>query len=452
MLYNEFRPIFFDEVKGQDIAVKIIRNQADQLAANAFIFVGKHGTGKTTIAKIFARALNCENPESGNPCNECASCADFFSGTNFDIMEIDGASHNSVDDVRQIQEQLVYSPRRKKKIYIIDEVHMLSTGAFNALLKTLEEPPSYAVFILCTTEVNKIPATIRSRCITVHLQRIPKKEILDNLKDVCVIKNYQYEEEGLSLIADIANGSMRDALSMLEKCLSYGELSLANISDVLGVVDSRTITEMVKHLLNNNPVAVVDKVSALYNKGKDMLQLVSDMIKVFRNIMVLQTTDDSSLFDTDISDLKDITLHEHDCYKVINELSALLTSLKYADNQKVLVDVSLIQIANLLQGQPAFKQAEVKEKKQEEDIPYCTTQEEAENVNHHDYLVCKIPLIRSFEMDSKEVSALLNAQIYTQNDCFYIRTDRHGVLDAEDIRRRLKEISGKDLVVAVQNI
>lgn len=446
MIYNEFRPVIFDEVKGQEVAVKIIRNQSRNTTANAYVFVGKHGTGKTTIAKIFARALNCEHQEDGNPCNECSSCTDYFNGANFDIFEIDGASNNSVDDVRKIQEQLVHSPQRRKKVYIIDEAHMLSTGAFNALLKTLEEPPSYAIFILCTTEINKIPATIRSRCVDIYFQSIPMHEIFSNMEDICQIKGIEYEAEGLMLIANIANGSMRDGLSMLEKCLSYGKLTYLNISDVLGVVDMHTIIDIVKNIISHQPLQALDKVYELYNKGKDFMQMTADMIRIFRNIMVLQTTDESSLFDMDISKLKGIVCSERDCYNVINELSKLLTNLKYADNQKVLMDVYLMQISQMIQSgaiqdlREPISTVSTEEVKRGEDV----------SIDHNDYLVNKVDLIRAYATNSKEVTALVNAQVFTRKDAFVIKTKSPASLSLEDLRKKMKDITGKELNIQIK--
>lgn len=452
MIYNEFRPVIFDEVKGQEVAVKIIRNQAKNNTANAFIFVGKHGTGKTTIAKIFARSLNCEHQEDGNPCNECSSCTEYFNGVNFDITEIDGASNNSVDDVRQIQEQLVYSPQRKKKVYIIDEAHMLSTGAFNALLKTLEEPPKYALFILCTTEVNKLPATIRSRCVTINFQSIPTHEISNNLEDICQIKGIEYETEGLKLIANIANGSMRDALSMLEKCLSYGELTYRNISDVLGVVDINTVVDIVKSIITHQPIKALDRVYELYNKGKDFLQLTNDLIRIFRNIMVLQTTREPSLFDMDISILNGVSCSETDCYNSINELSKLMTNLKYADNQKVLMDVCLLQVSQLIKGgaveEKQLNEIPVEEKKVEPEEP--SVPAEKASIDHNDYLICKVDLIKSYEVNSKEVETLVNAQVFTKKDAFIIKTDNPSSLNLEDLQKRLKDITGETLNVQIK--
>jgi len=447
MIYNEFRPLDFDEVRGQPIAVRIIRNQSICTTASSFIFVGKHGTGKTTIAKIFARALNCETQENGNPCNMCESCESHFNGNNFDIVEIDGASNNSVDDVRCLQDQLIYGPQRKKKVYIIDEAHMLSTGAFNALLKTLEEPPKYAIFILCTTEVNKIPSTIRSRCVEIFLQSIPVSEIYNNLVDVCQIKGFPYEEEGLQLIAQIANGSMRDGLSLLEKCLSYGELTYRNISDVLGVVDMQTVVDIVKLLIAKQPVLALQKVHELHNMGKDFMQLTADIIRVFRNIMVLQVTDDTSLFDMNIERLKGVALSERDCFHAINALSQLLASLKHTDSQKVLMEVYLMQVSNMLSGsvpQPEEPKASVPEETPKKEV-------KKEAINHNDYLVYKVDLIKSYDIHAKEVEALLTAQVFTRKDAFVIRTNQSSLLNLEDLKERMKKITGQQLNIQIQS-
>ena len=295
---------------------------------------------------------------------------------------------------------------------------MLSTGAFNALLKTLEEPPQYALFILCTTEVNKLPATIRSRCVTINFQSIPTHEISNNLEDICQIKGIEYEAEGLKLIAEIANGSMRDALSMLEKCLSYGDLTYSNISDVLGVVDINTIIDIIKDIVSHQPMKALDKVHVLYNKGKDFLQLTSDMIRIFRNIMVLQTTSEPSLFDIDVKLLNGVRCSEQDCYNAINELSKLLSNLKYADNQKVLMDVYLIQISQLIQN-GIVEDAQASETSDKREVEF----KEPSIIDHNDYLICKVDLIKSYEVNSKEVEVLVNAQIFTKKDALSLKNN-----------------------------
>lgn len=443
MLYNEYRPIIFDEVKGQEVPVKIIRNQAKNLTAHAFIFAGKHGTGKTTLAKIFARALNCEQQQNGNPCNTCSSCQSHFNGTNYDIVEIDGASNNSVEDIRSLQDKLIYPPRGRKKVYIIDEVHMLSTGAFNALLKTLEEPPEYAVFIFCTTEINKIPSTIRSRCLEINFSNISEEEILNNIRHICKKEGYSYEEGGLKLISQVANGSMRDALSILEKCLTYGELTNKNISDVLGIVDINTVVKIVKYIIAKNPELAIKEINELYNMGKDFSQLVVDLIRIFRNLMVLQTTEEESLFDININLLKGINISEKDCFNAINHLSELLTDIKYNDSAKVLVEIYLMQLSSMISGSINPEKSKMIQRTTNDNL------EGKEEINHYNYLVNKVDLIKSYSINSKEIPVLMNAQVYVKRDSFIIRTKEASVLNINDIKQRMKKITGKDLNIKI---
>lgn len=447
MIYNEFRPQIFDQVFGQEVPVKIIRNQIiSGNVANAWLFVGIHGTGKTTVAKIFAKALNCKNPQNGNPCNQCESCQSYDLGKNFDIIEIDGASNNSVDDIRKLQEQIVYSPQRKKKVYIIDEVHMLSKGAFNALLKTLEEPPSYVVFILCTTEIDKVPQTIKSRCVRLDFSRISTNDIFENLDFICLEKEIDYEEEGLKLIARLANGSMRDALSMLEKCISYGELTYKNINNVLGIVDMYTVMDIMKLILSKKPLEAIDVITKLYNKGKDMLQLSTDLLKVMRNIMVLQTTTDSKLFDIDITPLKGIKINPRDCYLAINELSNLQKSIKNSDNQKVLMDVAIIQLSEMINA----KIIDTNIDNESNTKLVNNTNQNLDKIDHNNYLINKIDLIKSYDINSEELTTLINAKIYTRKDAFVIITKKSN-LDINDIKNRMKKITGKELNIVIKS-
>ena len=242
-LYRKFRPSEFSDVKGQDHIVTTLKNQinADRIG-HAYLFCGTRGTGKTTVAKIFAKAVNCERPVDGNPCGECASCRAIAAGTSMNVIEIDAASNNGVDNIREIRDEVAYSPTEGKyKVYIIDEVHMLSIGAFNALLKTLEEPPSYVIFILATTEAHKIPITILSRCQRYDFRRITVETIADRLRELTEKEQVEVEEKALTYIAKAADGSMRDALSLLDQCIAFylgQKLTYDHVLDVLGAVDT----------------------------------------------------------------------------------------------------------------------------------------------------------------------------------------------------------------------
>ena len=243
-LYRKFRPVCFEDVKGQEHIVTTLQNQIKaERVGHAYLFCGTRGTGKTTIAKIFAKAVNCEQPVEGSPCGECASCRSIAAGASMNVIEIDAASNNGVDNIREIVEEVSYSPAEGRyKVYIIDEVHMLSIGAFNALLKTLEEPPSYAIFILATTEVHKIPITILSRCQRYDFRRITVDTISSRLRELMDAEQIPVEEKALRYVAKTADGSMRDALSLLDQCIAFHfgqELTYDKVLDVLGAVDEQ---------------------------------------------------------------------------------------------------------------------------------------------------------------------------------------------------------------------
>ena len=248
-LYRKFRPGEFGEVKGQEHIVTTLKNQikADRIG-HAYLFCGTRGTGKTTIAKILAKAVNCENPVDGGPCNECATCKSIANGTSMNVVEIDAASNNGVDNIREIRDEVQYSPTEGKyRVYIIDEVHMLSIGAFNALLKTLEEPPSYVIFILATTEAHKIPVTILSRCQRYDFKRITVSTITDRLRELADREGVDAEDKALTYIAKVADGGMRDALSLLDQCISFymgQKLTYDNVLEVLGAVDTEIFSQV----------------------------------------------------------------------------------------------------------------------------------------------------------------------------------------------------------------
>ena len=253
-LYRKFRPQNFEDVKGQEHIVTTLKNQikADRIG-HAYLFCGTRGTGKTTIAKILAKAVNCEHPVDGSPCNECETCKAISAGTSMNVIEIDAASNNGVDNIREIREEVAYRPAEGRyKVYIIDEVHMLSTGAFNALLKTLEEPPSYVIFILATTEAHKIPITILSRCQRYDFRRITVDTISERLSELMEKEGTEVEEKAIRYIAKAADGSMRDALSLLDQCIAFylGEkLTYEKALDVLGAVDMEVFSELLRKVL-----------------------------------------------------------------------------------------------------------------------------------------------------------------------------------------------------------
>ncbi len=294
-LYRKWRPLKFSEVRGQDHIVKTLKNQLlSNRIGHAYLFSGTRGTGKTTVAKIFARAVNCEHPrEDGSPCNECASCRAVLSGASVNVVEIDAASNNGVDNIREIREEVRYRPTEGRyRVYIIDEVHMLSAGAFNALLKTLEEPPEYVIFILATTEVQRIPITILSRCQRYDFRRLSIEELKTQISDILAAEGIDAEPEAVSYIARRADGSSRDALSILEQCLSlfYGEkLQYERVLDTLGVSDQSVFSGLLRKVIRYDVRGVVEEVDDLLSKGRELSQFVTDFTWYLRNIMLIQS-------------------------------------------------------------------------------------------------------------------------------------------------------------------
>ena len=280
-LYRKFRPQEFEDVKGQDHIVTTLKNQikADRIG-HAYLFCGTRGTGKTTIAKIFAKAVNCEHPVDGSPCGECPTCKAIAAGTSMNVIEIDAASNNGVENIRQIREEVTYRPTEGKyKVYIIDEVHMLSIGAFNALLKTLEEPPSYVIFILATTEAHKIPITILSRCQRYDFRRISIDTITDRLRELMDEEHVDVEEKALRYVAKAGDGSMRDALSLLDQCIAFylgQKLTYDNVLEVLGAVDTDVFSRLLRKILDKDITGAIAVLEELVVEGRELGQFVND--------------------------------------------------------------------------------------------------------------------------------------------------------------------------------
>lgn len=298
-LYRKWRPASFEDVKGQDHIVKTLKNQVESgRIGHAYLFCGTRGTGKTSIAKIFARAVNCEHPKDGSPCNECETCKRIKEGASLNVVEIDAASNNGVENIREIREQVQYPPTEGKyRVYIIDEVHMLSIGAFNALLKTLEEPPSYVIFILATTEVHKIPITILSRCQRYDFKRISLDTIAGRLKELTEAEHIEAEERALRYVAKAADGSMRDALSLLDQCIAFylgQDLKYENVLEVLGAVDTAVFAEMLSYILKADTYACMQLLEQIIMQGRDLGQFVSDFVWYLRNLLLVKTTDDEA--------------------------------------------------------------------------------------------------------------------------------------------------------------
>ncbi|MCR5415240.1 MAG: DNA polymerase III subunit gamma/tau [Pseudobutyrivibrio sp.] len=354
-LYRKFRPQTFDDVKGQDHIVTTLQNQIkNDRIGHAYLFTGTRGTGKTTIAKILARTINCENPVNGCPCMECAMCKAISSGNSMNVIEMDAASNNGVDNIRQIVEEVAYPPTEGKyKVYIIDEVHMLSTGAFNALLKTLEEPPSYVVFILATTEVHKIPITILSRCQRYDFHRISIDTIAARLQELMDKEGVQVEDRAIRYIAKAADGSMRDGLSLLDQCIAFyiGQtLTYDNVLKVLGAIDTEVFSRLLRYIINGQITDAIGILEEIITQGRDLNQFVNDFTWYLRNLMLLKSSDDMEdaleMSSDNLALLKEEAqmVDTEILMRYIQVLSALSNDIKYASQKRVLIEIALIKL------------------------------------------------------------------------------------------------------------
>ena len=301
-LYRKFRPSTFDQVKGQDHIVQTLKNQINaNRIGHAYLFCGTRGTGKTSVAKIFAKAVNCEHPVDGSPCNECETCRGITNGSAMNVIEIDAASNNGVDNIRQIRDEIQYSPSSGKyTVYIIDEVHMLSIGAFNALLKTLEEPPAYVIFILATTEPHKIPITILSRCQRYDFKRISIDTIAARLSELMEKESIEVEDKAIRYVAKAADGSMRDALSLLDQCIAFylgQKLTYDNVLDVLGAVDNEIFSRLTRSVIDSDVTTSLNILDEIIMQGREPGQFVNDFIWYLRNLMLIRTSDDDEIME-----------------------------------------------------------------------------------------------------------------------------------------------------------
>ena len=382
-LYRKWRPHTFDDVKGQDHIVTTLQNQIRaQRIGHAYLFCGTRGTGKTTVAKILARSVNCENPVDGSPCGECPSCKQIAAGTSLNVVEIDAASNNGVENIREIRDQVQYPPTEGKyRVYIIDEVHMLSTGAFNALLKTLEEPPSYVIFILATTEVHKIPITVLSRCQRYDFRRITVDTIADRLKELTDAEGMPVEERALRYVAKAGDGSMRDALSLLDQCAAFhfGEtLTYEHVLDVLGAVDNSVFRELFLAVVEGRTKDCILKLEEMVIQGRELSQFVVDFIWFLRNLLLLKTADDAEeLLDMSEDNLKllreDAKLtDEGTLMRYIRVFSELSNQIRFATQKRVLIELAFIKLTKPQMEQDLesiLERLAVLERQVEEGIP-----------------------------------------------------------------------------------
>ena len=354
-LYRKFRPDNFEDVKGQEHIVTTLKNQIKaERIGHAYLFTGTRGTGKTTVAKIFAKAVNCESPVEGSPCGKCASCRSIASGAGMNMIEIDAASNNGVDNIREIVDEVSYSPAEGKyKVYIIDEVHMLSIGAFNALLKTLEEPPSYVIFILATTEVHKIPITILSRCQRYDFRRITIDTIAGRMRELMEAEQVRIEDKALRYVAKMADGSMRDGLSLLDQCIAFHlgkELTYDMVLDVLGAVDTSVFGRLFRSVLNADVLSCIGILEEVVIQGRELAQFVSDFTWYLRNIMLVKATDNiEDVIDVSTENLarlkEEAELAQLDTImRYIRIFSELSGQLRYASQKRILTEIALIKL------------------------------------------------------------------------------------------------------------
>ena len=354
-LYRKFRPAEFSEVKGQEHIVTTLQNQikANRIG-HAYLFCGTRGTGKTSIAKIFAKAVNCASPVDGSPCGECTTCKSIAAGTSMNVIEIDAASNNGVDNIREIRENVAYSPTEGKyKVYIIDEVHMLSIGAFNALLKTLEEPPEYVIFILATTEAHKIPITILSRCQRYDFKRITAETITARLTDLMNREQVEVEDKALRYIAKAADGSMRDALSLLDQCIAFylgKKLTYDNVLEVLGALDTDVYSSLLRKIIKKDIPAVMADVEAIVMQGRELSQFVTEFIQYLRNLMFVKSAEHLEDFlevsSENLAQLKEEAemIETETLMRYIRVFSELSGQIKYSTQKRVLIEVALIKL------------------------------------------------------------------------------------------------------------
>lgn len=356
-LYREFRPKTFAEMVGQEHITKTLKNQIiANRVGHAYLFNGGRGTGKTSAAKILARAINCLNPKDGEPCNECEICKGILSGAITDVVEMDAASNNSVEDIRAIREEVNFLPTiAKYRVYIIDEVHMLSTGAFNALLKTLEEPPEHVKFILATTEPQKLPATILSRCQRFDFKRISNENIIKRLKIVCKEAKIDITDEALNTIAVLSEGAMRDALSILERCVQDGVSNIDDdyIKELVGIPKLSYIKQIMEGILDYNVEQVLESTNVILEEGKDITNFVWELIKFAKDLLIYKTSNKLELYSKE--DLEDVdrickTADKERLLNIVYELSELANSIKTSSQKIIIFQAGLIKLCNKQQG------------------------------------------------------------------------------------------------------
>lgn len=377
-LYRKFRPLTFKEMVGQEHITRTLKNQIlANRVGHAYLFNGGRGTGKTSAAKVFARAINCLNPKDGEPCNECEICKAILSGSLTDVVEMDAASNNSVEDIRAIRDEVNFLPTLAKyRVYIIDEVHMLSTGAFNALLKTLEEPPAHVKFILATTEPQKLPATILSRCQRFDFKRISNNDIIKRLKIVCESSNIQITEEALKIIAVLSEGAMRDALSILERCLQDGmdNIDEEKVKELVGIPKLTFVNKIVKNIIEYNAENALSALDEVLNDGKDLNNLLWEIIKYIKDILVYKTSKNLEIYSAnEIEQIEELAnnISKERLINLIYSLSEIENNIKWSAQKNIMLQTGIIKLCTNVENDGI---QELKEKLEQ-------LQQKIENIN-----------------------------------------------------------------------
>lgn len=338
-LYRKYRPQKLDEIAGQEVVVKILKNaiKKDKIS-HAYLFCGPRGTGKTSIAKILAKTINCEHLEDFVPCDQCSSCTQINNKNSNDIIEIDAASNNGVDEIRELKNKINLVPNTSKyKVYIIDEVHMLTLGAFNALLKTLEEPPKHAIFILATTEPHKIPITILSRCQRLDFKKISQKDVVGRLKIICEKENITIEEEALVQIAKLCDGGMRDSIGMLDKLVSYCDenINLDDVNDINGIITKEELKQFIQMIINKSYKEIFEFIDELNNKGKNFVKIIDELIEYLRNVLVDNVTNLQN---------NNLNISNDEVIKYIEQFADMSNLIKNASNPKIVFETNIIKM------------------------------------------------------------------------------------------------------------
>lgn len=482
-LYRKYRPKTFSDVVGQEVVVKILKNSIlNNKISHAYIFSGPRGTGKTSIAKIFSKAVNCLNTTDGNLCNNCENCLQNID-EEIDIIEIDAASNNGVDEIREIRNNVKLMPvHLKYKVYIIDEVHMLSTSAFNALLKTLEEPPKHVIFILATTEFNKIPATVISRCQKFDFKKITNKQIEDRLKYILEQEKKSLNGEVISLIAKLSDGGLRDAINMLDQVISLEKenVTVDDVYNLIGDISEKNIIILLENIVSGNIKETLKNINEYYEEGKNFINICERLQLLIRNIIIFNNTDNyfDKEYEKKLLDFSHIELEY--CEKMSDELFNLINELKRTNNQKIITEISFLKMC-LMQNKKEEKnidKIETKNNSKDNEIPIIIEEKQNEEKEKNksikiNNVFCgpskelKNNFVKNYEklkefLSIKEYNSLVNLllkatpQIVTETNVLFTFKNNFDIVlfdnKIEEIQDLLRKIFGKKYsVVAVNN-